>query len=229
MFAAVRRGLLLEELARSVGDDEMRSEMFICGVFSLLDRIFNQPFADLLKSIPCRSGGPGADREQRALPALRRARAHAVEGQSLLDIRAAAERLMLGIGEINRAQLRALARRRSSSEPPTFAGPGGAPAWRASASCVAGQEGRPAYTDGSRQVLDPPPDEPRWNPRPPCHLHPLLDRLTSRRRVRRRGRLSFANRRGPAAAGLRGGMDGRPARRRCWGAGVALAARCDVR
>ncbi|MEP6875396.1 MAG: HDOD domain-containing protein, partial [Burkholderiales bacterium] len=39
MFAAVRRGLLMEELVRSTGDEEMRNEMFICGVFSLLDRM----------------------------------------------------------------------------------------------------------------------------------------------------------------------------------------------
>ncbi|MGE5118310.1 MAG: EAL and HDOD domain-containing protein, partial [Betaproteobacteria bacterium] len=52
MFAAVRRGLLMEELARGSGDDEMRSELFICGVFSLLDRMMGEPFDSLLKSIP---------------------------------------------------------------------------------------------------------------------------------------------------------------------------------
>jgi len=52
MFAAVRRGLLMEELVRSTGDEEMRNEMFICGVFSLLDRMFQQPFATLLDTIP---------------------------------------------------------------------------------------------------------------------------------------------------------------------------------
>jgi EAL and modified HD-GYP domain-containing signal transduction protein len=52
MFAAVRRGLLMEELVAGSGDDEMRSEVFICGVFSLLDRMFGEPFAKLLSSIP---------------------------------------------------------------------------------------------------------------------------------------------------------------------------------
>jgi hypothetical protein len=52
MYAAVRRGLIMEELARSSGDDEMRGEMFICGVFSLLDRMMRQPFAELLKNVP---------------------------------------------------------------------------------------------------------------------------------------------------------------------------------
>jgi c-di-GMP phosphodiesterase len=109
MFAAVRRGLLLEELARSVGDEEMRNEMFICGVFSLLDRIFNQPFAELLKTIPVPAAVAQAliDKSGPYQPYVDLV--HAVEGQSLFDIRAAAEVLLLGIGEINRAQLRALA------------------------------------------------------------------------------------------------------------------------
>ena len=109
MFAAVRRGLLMEELGRSVGDEEMRNEMFICGVFSLLDRMFNQPFSDLLKTIPV------PERVAQALldgagpyhPYIELVRA--VEGDSLFDVRAAAENLLLGIGEINQGQLRALA------------------------------------------------------------------------------------------------------------------------
>ncbi len=108
MFAAVRRGLLMEELARSVGDEEMRNEMFICGVFSLLDRMFQQPFAELLKSIPV------PERVVQALvgntgpyhPYFELVRA--IEGDSLFDVREAAEKLLLGVGEINRAQLRAL-------------------------------------------------------------------------------------------------------------------------
>ncbi len=109
MFAAVRRGLLMEELGRAVGDEEMRNEMFICGVFSLLDRMFNQPFSELLKTIPV------PERVAQALlegagpynPYIELVRA--VEGDSLFDVRTAAENLLLGIGEINQGQLRALA------------------------------------------------------------------------------------------------------------------------
>lgn len=108
MFAAVRRGLLMEELARSVGDEEMRNEMFICGVFSLLDRMFNQPFAELLKTVPVpeRVAQALVDNTGPYHPYFELVRA--VEGESLFDIRAAAEKLLLGVGEINRAQLRAL-------------------------------------------------------------------------------------------------------------------------
>jgi c-di-GMP phosphodiesterase len=108
MFAAVRRGLFMEELVRASSDEEMRNEMFICGVFSLLDRMFRQPFAVLLKTIPV------PERVRQALidntgpyqPYVELVRA--VESESLSDFRSAADRLMLSVAEINRAQLRAL-------------------------------------------------------------------------------------------------------------------------
>ena len=107
MFAAVRRGLLMEELARGTGDEEMRSEMFICGVFSLLDRMFQQPFALLLDTIPVpervrQTLVDGAGPFQPYMDVVM-----AAESESLFDFREAAERLMMGVGEINRAQLRA--------------------------------------------------------------------------------------------------------------------------
>jgi len=108
MFAAVRRGLLMEELGRAGADEEMRSELFICGVFSLLDRMFQQPFSELLANIPV------PERVFQALvqetgpfqPFITMVRA--IENESLFDFREAADALMLGVSEVNRAQLRAL-------------------------------------------------------------------------------------------------------------------------
>lgn len=108
MFAAVRRGLLMEELVRSSGDAELRGEMFICGVFSLLDRMLRQPFEGLLESVPVPErvaqallgqGGP-------FLPYLDLVRA--IESSSLFDIREHADRLLLGAADVNRAVLAAL-------------------------------------------------------------------------------------------------------------------------
>lgn len=109
MFAAVRRGLLMEELVRHAGDDETRSEMFICGVFSLLDRMLGQPFAELFQSVSV------PDRVQQALVhgrgpfhaylTLVKAMEQGVRG----DIREAADASFLGTAEVNAALLRALA------------------------------------------------------------------------------------------------------------------------
>jgi EAL and modified HD-GYP domain-containing signal transduction protein len=56
MQLAVRRGLLMEELVRAQGDSGAAGEAFICGVFSLLDRMLGQPFERLLGNLPVGEG-----------------------------------------------------------------------------------------------------------------------------------------------------------------------------
>ncbi|MCV2423323.1 EAL and HDOD domain-containing protein [Paucibacter sp. DJ2R-2] len=110
MFAALRRGLLMEELAKSMSDSELRDEMFICGLFSLLDHMLKQPFTKLLQSIPM------PERVRQALvdgsgpyqPYLELV--HAIENESVYDFRSAAEQLMLSAEEINQCVLRALSK-----------------------------------------------------------------------------------------------------------------------
>lgn len=107
MFAAVRRGLLMEELV-SGGDEDQRSEMFICGVFSLLDRMFQQPFETFLQSIPVPATVYQALVEESGPfhPYMELVRA--IEAESLYDLRLAADNLLMSLEDINRAQLRAL-------------------------------------------------------------------------------------------------------------------------
>ncbi len=109
LFAAMRRGLLLEALTGDSDDAGMRGEIFICGIFSLLDRLLRQPMASLLQSVPmpervnlalCGQGGPYA-------PYL--ALACAIEQESMLDIRECTERLFMGPAEVNRALLTSMA------------------------------------------------------------------------------------------------------------------------
>jgi EAL and modified HD-GYP domain-containing signal transduction protein len=103
----------MEELVRAgglaQGDPQMRDEAFICGVFSLLDRMMGQPFDELLKSVPVPASVQQALAEDAGpyQPYLELVRA--VEGASLFDIRDNAERLMMSVGECNLALLRALA------------------------------------------------------------------------------------------------------------------------
>jgi len=108
MFAAVRRGLLMEELVRGNGDEELRGEMFICGVFSLLDRMFQQPFKELLGSLPVpqRVYEALVDNAGPYQPYVELVRA--IENESLFEFRESAEKLMMSVSEINRAELRAL-------------------------------------------------------------------------------------------------------------------------
>lgn len=115
MYAAVRRGLFMEELGRGSADEDTRGEMFLCGVFSLLDRMMGQSFADMLKTIPV---------PERVSEALVKGEGpfkpyldvlQAVEQEALIDLREAADRLMLTVPEINRALLRALGTARQLS------------------------------------------------------------------------------------------------------------------
>ncbi|MBQ0933452.1 EAL and HDOD domain-containing protein [Ideonella alba] len=109
MHLAVRRGLLMEELARLQGDETLRNEAFICGVFSLLDRMLVQPFTQLLSKLPVPErvalallDGAGAHAPGLAL-------AQAVEAGLPYDIEAAMESLLLTPGEYNEAVLKSLA------------------------------------------------------------------------------------------------------------------------
>jgi EAL and modified HD-GYP domain-containing signal transduction protein len=108
MFASVRRGLLMEELTRDSSDAEMRNELFICGVFSLLDRLFDQPLPQLLRTIPVPQGVYDTLAEGRGpyVPYFDLARA--IEAASPGDIRDCADALMMDMRQINRALLRAL-------------------------------------------------------------------------------------------------------------------------
>lgn len=107
-FAALRRGLLMRELAPAGSDAEMRGELFMCGVFSLLDRIFSRPIGELLSNVAI---------PERVMAALTRGNgpfhpllelARAVETERPTEIRAAADAVFLAPLEINRALLRSL-------------------------------------------------------------------------------------------------------------------------
>ena len=109
IYAAVRRGLVMEELGRDGGcDDDKLAELFICGVFSLLDRLMQQPFAALLKSIPVSDAVRAAllHGDGPLLPYL--ALVQAIEAASIYDIRSAADALLMAVPAVNRALLRAL-------------------------------------------------------------------------------------------------------------------------
>lgn len=109
VYAAVRRGLVMEELGRvSDADTERRGELFICGVFSLLDRLMGQPMAELLDSVPTSAPVRDALLDQAGPLAPFLTLALAVEASAVHDIQSAADALMLTQTSVNQAVLRAL-------------------------------------------------------------------------------------------------------------------------
>jgi EAL and modified HD-GYP domain-containing signal transduction protein len=108
LHLAVRRGFMMEELAVAAGQEDLRGEMFICGVFSLLDKMMRQPFEDLLEHVPMPSrvqvsllgdGGPYT-------PHLRLMAA--LEQSSFVEVREAADKLQVSPAEVNRVLMSAL-------------------------------------------------------------------------------------------------------------------------
>jgi EAL and modified HD-GYP domain-containing signal transduction protein len=109
MYAAVRRGLLMEALAGDKCSADFRNEMFICGVFSLLDRMFQRPFSELLGTLPVPDGVYQALAEERgpyhaALDLVR-----TLEGGSGHDVREKVAEHGFPMRHVNRALLHALA------------------------------------------------------------------------------------------------------------------------
>ncbi len=107
MGLAARRGLILEELARDLGDETLRGEMFICGVFSLLDRMLRQSMPQLMHSVPV------PQRVQQSLLergpyAVHLDLVRALEDGVAEDIRRCAEAALVSRAELNQALLRAL-------------------------------------------------------------------------------------------------------------------------
>ncbi len=108
MAVAARRGLILDQLANGLADEAMRGEMFICGVFSLLDRMLHLPMGELVRHVPMHErvqlslNGHGPYSPHLALMG-------ALEGGSAMDIRECAEAALVGRAELNRAVLKGLA------------------------------------------------------------------------------------------------------------------------
>jgi c-di-GMP phosphodiesterase len=107
-FAALRRGLLMRMLAGDTGQQDLRRELLICGVLSLLDRIYARPIGELLRhlALPERVHAALVDRSGPFFPLLELARA--IESEVPHDIRAASEAAFVQPIEINRALLRSL-------------------------------------------------------------------------------------------------------------------------
>jgi c-di-GMP phosphodiesterase len=110
MQASLRRGFLMQEIAACLGHPEAHGDMFICGMFSLLDQMLGKPMAALLADMPlsrevldCLGPGQGP-----LAPYLSLARQ--LEGGDVFDLPAACEATATTPAEVNRSVLSALDR-----------------------------------------------------------------------------------------------------------------------
>ena len=114
-YGALRRGLFMRELAPDASDEGTQGELFMCGVFSLLDRLLGKPLDELLASlvVPDRTRQALSEGRGPFMPMLGMARA--VESGSPDEIRSAAQALYLKPAEVNQALICALAMGRQLS------------------------------------------------------------------------------------------------------------------
>lgn len=109
-YAAVRRGVLMEELAGSGADSDDRTERFICGVFSLIDVMMGESRERLLSSIPVSDSVRDALLHKRGPYHLSLELVEAIDrSTNVFPIRAAVDALLMTHLEVNRTMLRALA------------------------------------------------------------------------------------------------------------------------
>lgn len=118
-FAAVRRGLMLEKMARMRGDADAASELFVCGILSLIDRMLGRPMAELLQAIHASNAISAALARNTGpyLPYLEMVRS--LEAGLIYPIYEAAEKLTLGMGEVNQALLASTAAAFDMEQPTT--------------------------------------------------------------------------------------------------------------
>ncbi len=108
MFAAVRRGLLAEALGRIHGDAETQGELFLCGVFSLLDRLLQQPLDEVLKGVPVPERVAQALRDESGPHGPYLALVRAVEQSARFDIAEQRDALLVSAPQLAQAVLAAL-------------------------------------------------------------------------------------------------------------------------
>jgi hypothetical protein len=106
---AVRRGLALAELARMAGQEDLRDEMFICGVMSLLDRMTGLSFDELAGLVPMPARVQASLQRVDGPSAQHLSLMSAVEHASFAEMDEVADTLLIGLGDLNRAVLSALA------------------------------------------------------------------------------------------------------------------------
>lgn len=108
MLASFRRGLIMERIMGREADSTMREEMFVLGVFSLLDRALGQPFETLLSRVSVSEQVAEALIARRGPYAPMLAIVEGIEQMSAETLMPALAQCHLGLEDCNRALLQTL-------------------------------------------------------------------------------------------------------------------------
>jgi EAL and modified HD-GYP domain-containing signal transduction protein len=108
MALSLRRGYFMERIGRQLVKEINVEELFMTGLFSLLDRIFAQPFEELLEQVNLPDAVSSALLNQGEPYGSLLKLAQAIEGEDPTAIRASAQLLGLKEVDVNRALLLAI-------------------------------------------------------------------------------------------------------------------------
>jgi hypothetical protein len=113
--ASIRRAHLMQEFADRLGISQTHGDMFVCGVFSLLDQILGKPMTELLATLPlsdeaaqCLTGNDGP-----YAPYLQLVRQ--LESDQAFDFRAACDTAALTVPEVNQSIISSLKKAHATS------------------------------------------------------------------------------------------------------------------
>ncbi len=108
MVASFRRGVFLEQLIGTGQDEQLRDEVFILGVLSMLDKLFKRPFADLFRdlNVPERVHETLVARRGPYMPYLRLI--ESIEKGPDPQLSSRLDECLLSLAQCNQAVLRAL-------------------------------------------------------------------------------------------------------------------------
>ena len=113
--ASIRRAHLMQEFADRLGISQTHGDMFVCGVFSLLDQILGKPMSELLATLPLSDEAAQClnDNDGPYAPYLTLVRQ--LESEEAFDIHAACDMAALTVPEVNQSIISSLKKAHATS------------------------------------------------------------------------------------------------------------------
>ncbi|MGB7298403.1 MAG: HDOD domain-containing protein [Burkholderiaceae bacterium] len=108
--AAIRRAYLMQAFADCLGINQTHGDMFVCGVFSLLDQMLGKSMTELLGQLPLSEEAAQCLKTNEGPYAPYLGLVRKIESSQAFDYLSACDELALAVHEVNLATLNALAK-----------------------------------------------------------------------------------------------------------------------